>query len=413
MSNRIHEGAIRDDIATSSDDSKKQLRDFSNALFDILRNNLLADGHIRLHQFGSFKLKWTKERSGKNPQTGEAIIIPAHPRITFTAAKALKDKVSRGETDPIVPPLVQHEPVTKTINDNLPIEDKPVNDRDKKIILNPEPYLRKNLPPTLITETKRRFPTSLAAAVMLSVSVIYFIAQDTNTDESYYAAQSDTIETSSTTAAPFKSEPATKHDNQSASIKIKTVEESSPEKKPAQKAQDITDTLAKTEATNASLPIASSLIKEEATKKPLIATDSLLATKATHIETATFFKQRAHKLVNGDSLWRLSKKNYVNPFYWPHIYQANKFKIRNPNKLLIGRIITLPTLSGNPANLSAEDRRNIAEGYFLVYLYHKKTNKPFPYYALLGAEKFDPEVIKDHAYDIDEEDWNNLQIASN
>jgi len=63
--------------------------------------------------------------------------------------------------------------------------------------------------------------------------------------------------------------------------------------------------------------------------------------------------------------------------------------------------------------LSAEDRRNIAEGYFLVYLYHKKTNKPFPYYALLGAEKFDPAVIKDHAYDIDEEDWNNLQIASN
>ena len=413
MSNRIHEGSIRDDIAAHSGDSKKQLRDFSNELFDILRQNLLADGHIRLHQFGSFKLKWTKERTGKNPQTGEAIIIPAHPRITFTATKALKDKVSAGEINAMDSQINKKEPLTEVINNNMPIKEKPLNKQDQKKFVNVEPYLRKNLPPTLNPEAKRNFPTSLVAAVLLSTLVIYFANKDTSIKDTNYVAQTNVTEASSSTVSPVQPEPTTRHVKQTNSIEIKAAEKSLAETKPAQIIESTAILLTKTKTTKKSLSETGSLIQEEETKQYLAATDQLIKTKTIQNKNDAFFKQRDHKLVNGDSLWRLSRKNYINPFFWPHIYHANRYKIHNPNKLFIGKSISLPTLFGDPENLNAEDRRNIAEGYFLVYLHHKKSNNPFPYYALLGAEKFDPQVIKDHAYDIDEEDWNNLQIASN
>ena len=76
----------------------------------------------------------------------------------------------------------------------------------------------------------------------------------------------------------------------------------------------------------------------------------------------------------------------------------------------MGKVIQLPELIGEPDNLTAEDRRNIAEGYFLVYQYYKKTDKPFPYYALLGAH---PSLIQERIYEIDKQDWHSLQLVSN
>ncbi|RSU64367.1 HU family DNA-binding protein, partial [Sphingomonas sp. S-NIH.Pt3_0716] len=48
---------------------------------------------ISLPGFGKFKVKDTPERSGRNPSTGEAITIAASKKITFTPAKALKDRL--------------------------------------------------------------------------------------------------------------------------------------------------------------------------------------------------------------------------------------------------------------------------------------------------------------------------------
>jgi nucleoid DNA-binding protein len=370
MSERIHEGAIRDEIAKTSGDNKKLLRDFSTELFECIRQGLLTDGHVRLHQFGSLKLKWTKERKGKNPQTGEAIIIPAHPRITFTATKALKDMASASATESIAAFTSQNKIKEEKQLENI-ISPKKVtlNKQSKEPVtkINAEPYLLKNIRSDRSSEKKQTFPVSLVATILLLVLGVYFINTDPDIEEAHNTTEVKTIATVPGINNPVKSltgsVPATGSN------------------------------IAKTNDTQKTLePISFTTLKDE---------------------VIVFFEQRPHKLTNGDSLWRLSRKNYINPFYWPHIYQANKYRIRNPNKLLMGKTITLPTLNGHPKNLSREDRRNIAEGYFLVYKNHKKHKKPFPYYALLGVAKFDAEVIEAHANEIAEEDWNNLQIASN
>lgn len=56
--------------------------------------DLLASGEdVRLAGLGSFKVKETKARTGRNPQTGETMDIPAKKKVRFSPAKALKEKL--------------------------------------------------------------------------------------------------------------------------------------------------------------------------------------------------------------------------------------------------------------------------------------------------------------------------------
>lgn len=56
----------------------------------------LADGQeVKINDFGAFQVAEKKERKGRNPQTGEAISIPASKTPQFKAAKVLKDFVNQ------------------------------------------------------------------------------------------------------------------------------------------------------------------------------------------------------------------------------------------------------------------------------------------------------------------------------
>ena len=49
---------------------------------------------VTLVGFGSWEPRKRAARTGRNPQTGEAIVIPAHTAVTFKAGKGLKDCVN-------------------------------------------------------------------------------------------------------------------------------------------------------------------------------------------------------------------------------------------------------------------------------------------------------------------------------
>jgi hypothetical protein len=44
----------------------------------------------------------------------------------------------------------------------------------------------------------------------------------------------------------------------------------------------------------------------------------------------------------GDSLWKIAGKVYGNPLKWPRIYRANKDKIKNPNRIYVNQVLTVP-----------------------------------------------------------------------
>lgn len=54
---------------------------------------LSQGSEVAIIGFGTFKVSDRAERKGRNPQTGEAIAIPASRAPKFSAGKALKDAV--------------------------------------------------------------------------------------------------------------------------------------------------------------------------------------------------------------------------------------------------------------------------------------------------------------------------------
>jgi nucleoid DNA-binding protein len=73
--------------------SKKASKELIETLIDSIRKSLKKKDPVAISGFGTFKLKQTKARMGRNPKTGEAIQIPAKKKITFRASKDFKESV--------------------------------------------------------------------------------------------------------------------------------------------------------------------------------------------------------------------------------------------------------------------------------------------------------------------------------
>ena len=54
----------------------------------------MRDEEVSLSGFGKFKVKESAAREGRNPATGETIQIAAAKKLSFTPAKAVKDKLN-------------------------------------------------------------------------------------------------------------------------------------------------------------------------------------------------------------------------------------------------------------------------------------------------------------------------------
>ena len=75
--------------------SKKDAEKAVNAVFDAITEALAKEEKIQLIGFGSFEVKERGERTGRNPQTGEEIKIPAAKTAVFKAGKGLKEAVGK------------------------------------------------------------------------------------------------------------------------------------------------------------------------------------------------------------------------------------------------------------------------------------------------------------------------------
>jgi len=81
-------------VAQKAGLSKKDADIAVNAVLDVIADTLKEGDKVQIIGFGSFEVKQRPERMGKNPQTGEVIIIPASKAPSFKAGKALKDYIA-------------------------------------------------------------------------------------------------------------------------------------------------------------------------------------------------------------------------------------------------------------------------------------------------------------------------------
>ncbi|MBD3427168.1 MAG: DNA-binding protein HU [Candidatus Omnitrophica bacterium] len=64
-----------------------------SALSGRLSKGSAKDRVIRLPELGTFQMKTRKARTGRNPQTGRSIKIPAKKVVTFKSGKNLKESL--------------------------------------------------------------------------------------------------------------------------------------------------------------------------------------------------------------------------------------------------------------------------------------------------------------------------------
>ena len=75
--------------------TKKDCVAFVKDILEIIIEGLKVDGHVKIHNFGSFKIKRKKSRIGRNPKTKENAIISERNVLTFKASKSVLSLINR------------------------------------------------------------------------------------------------------------------------------------------------------------------------------------------------------------------------------------------------------------------------------------------------------------------------------
>ncbi len=86
----------KNDIVAKVNDlgfTKKKSVDIIENLLEIIKSTLAQDDDVLISGFGKFCVKQKKQRRGRNPATGNGLIL--HPRkvITFKCSGKLRNKV--------------------------------------------------------------------------------------------------------------------------------------------------------------------------------------------------------------------------------------------------------------------------------------------------------------------------------
>ena len=95
----INNNFTREDIAESLHNefglTKKDCVIFVNDIIDIIIDGLETNGYVKIHNFGSFKIKRKKSRLGRNPKTKENVMIDERNVITFKASKNVLNYINK------------------------------------------------------------------------------------------------------------------------------------------------------------------------------------------------------------------------------------------------------------------------------------------------------------------------------
>ena len=81
-------------VAENAEISKKDAEKAVKAVFDVITEALKNDDKVQVVGFGTFEVSERAAREGRNPQTGETMMIGASKAPKFKAGKALKDALN-------------------------------------------------------------------------------------------------------------------------------------------------------------------------------------------------------------------------------------------------------------------------------------------------------------------------------
>ena len=388
------------------------------AIIEIIRDGLIRDSHVRLSQFGTFRLKWGKPGKGKHPMTGETITWPAQPRITFTAAKHLREQVEPNPA-PLIPiendtasqlpqtntPEIRDTTELKDNKKNIPVlKDSPDVIAATKIISTIESKPEQEI----IQETEEYIPEKYQPQQEPELG---FVVDDFYDEE--VIPEANTEATRQTGKKTFPTKKVILGAGMLALIPViimmlqaefsqdVTTQTSSRIPVPQNIQRNISPAATTPAQTNFMTPEQTVLAEElniesQEDNVSTAINDSTQTTRTdTPPDTVThYLAPQVHTIEKNDNLWRLAEKYLGDAYLWPNIYRANLRTLDNPDKLISGKQIVIPGLQNPHDSLSDNDSQLTAKSYFLLYEYFNDKKSENAHHFLTGAKKYDAEWLK-------------------
>ena len=80
-------------VADRADVTQAMAEKVVNSFVEVVTETLAKEEKVVVTGFGTFEVRHRVARRGKNPRTGEEIVVPAQKTPAFKAGKLLKDSV--------------------------------------------------------------------------------------------------------------------------------------------------------------------------------------------------------------------------------------------------------------------------------------------------------------------------------
>jgi len=74
--------------------SKKEATDVVESIFEIIKERLEKAEKVKISGFGNFVINTKRPRKGRNPQTGEEIVISGRRVLSFKPSPVLKKSIN-------------------------------------------------------------------------------------------------------------------------------------------------------------------------------------------------------------------------------------------------------------------------------------------------------------------------------
>ena len=85
---------IVDQLLIETDLKKSEASRVTESLLEIIKRTLESGEDVLISGFGKFRVKTKKARRGRNPQTGEDLMLRPRKVVTFQCSTVLKDKIN-------------------------------------------------------------------------------------------------------------------------------------------------------------------------------------------------------------------------------------------------------------------------------------------------------------------------------
>jgi nucleoid DNA-binding protein len=324
MKEKISAGDIIDRLARRSGITKKLAAEVIRAIPEIIENALRSDGEARVRGLGTFRLKTVATKKGRNPLTGEEVVIPPHDKLVFLPEESFREQANE-EFKFLGIKVLEEETVSGqqsavSSQQSAVVSPELEVSSQQSAVSSPEPETRNPEPDEKTPELKTqnsKFKTNywlipVAIGVVILLSVVFYW-------RNFYPGQRSAVG-SQQSAVGSQQSPVT-------SQQIPT-----------------TGTIG--------------TIKTPGTQ------DSTLNTQHSTLNTPT----PATRV--GTHLYQLAREEYGNPFLWVLIYRANLDKISNPDQVVMGKDLVIPVLEGTPKKLTHNDSLAVSDGYRLVYEFY-------------------------------------------